>query len=87
MAMVEMGAMILVAPFPSMPTPCPMNIWSTMLYRALTTMDKMPGIANPRKSLPALSVPSGLGAACVWLISTFPLSYLFCFFHLYVCLQ
>ena len=33
---VDSGNAILVAAFPSMPTPCPMNIWSTILYSEIS---------------------------------------------------
>ena len=51
------GNTIFVAPFPRYPTPHPINIWSTMLYNAFTTIDIIHGIANFLSSFPIFSVP------------------------------
>ena len=46
------GNTILVAAFPNSPTNCPINSWSTMLYREVTSMAIMLGTANFVRSLP-----------------------------------
>ena len=51
------GNTIFVAPFPKYPTPHPINIWSTILYNAFTTIDIIHGIANFLSSFPIFSVP------------------------------
>ena len=45
------GKATFVAAFPFIPTPCPINIWSTMLYNAPTSIDIMLGAANLKRSL------------------------------------
>ena len=45
------GKATLVAAFPFIPTPCPINIWSTMLYNAPTSIDIMLGVPNLKRSL------------------------------------
>ena len=57
--MVTSGNATLVAAFPKKPTPCPMNIWSTMLYSEFTTSDITQGIANFIISFPMFSVSKG----------------------------
>ena len=49
--MVVRGYATLVAALPRYPTPWPMKIWSTMLYRELTSMARMLGTAKERSSL------------------------------------
>ena len=64
--MVVVGKATLVAAFPSIPTPCPMKIWSTMLYGELTSILMMLGMANFRSSCPIGALPSGFsGSAAV----------------------
>ena len=58
-AITVMGITTLVAPLPRYPTPCPIKIWSTMLYKALTTIEMILGTANVTISFPIRSVPSG----------------------------
>ena len=71
-AMTVIGITTLVAPFPRYPTPCPIKIWSTILYRALTTMEIMLGTANVSISFPTRSVPSGFVFVAVVSISLPP---------------
>ena len=52
------GNTTFVAPFPKYPTPCPMNIWSTMLYNEFTNIETMQGIENFNISLPIFSFSS-----------------------------
>ena len=52
------GNTTFVAPFPKYPTPCPINIWSTMLYNELTSIDIMQGIENILISFPIFSFPN-----------------------------
>ena len=59
MAITVIGMTTLVAPLPRYPTPCPIKIWSTMLYKALTTIEMILGTANVSTSFPIRSVPSG----------------------------
>ena len=51
------GNTMFVAPFPKYPTPQPINIWSTILYNAFTTIDIIHGIANALNNLLIFSVP------------------------------
>jgi len=62
-----------VAAFPSIPTPRPIKIWSTILYRALTSMLMMAGMANLAIRLPTGTVPRGFSAwaALVWFFNVF----------------
>ena len=52
------GNTTFVAPFPSVPTPCPINIWSTILYNEFTSIETMQGIENFNISFPIFSFPS-----------------------------
>ena len=52
------GNTTFVAPFPRYPTPCPMNIWSTILYNEFTNIDIIQGIENALINFPTFSVPS-----------------------------
>ena len=60
---IERGNAMLVAALPSRPTPCPIKIWSTMLYSDVTSIEIMQGMAKPTSSLPSFSYPSGLAAS------------------------
>ena len=51
------GKATLVAAFPRTPTLCPIKIWSTILYKALTCMAMMLGTANFNRSCPIGCVP------------------------------
>ena len=53
------GNATLVAAFPSMPTLLPIKNWSTILYRALTSMAMMLGMAKRAKSWFTGRMPSG----------------------------
>jgi len=57
--MIDIGNAILVAAFPSIPTPCPMKIWSTILYSELTSILMIAGIANLTISFSVFSVARG----------------------------
>ena len=48
-----------VAAFPSIPTPWPIKIWSTILYIALTSILMIAGIANFAIRPPTGAIPSG----------------------------
>ena len=48
--MVTIGKATVVAALPRYPTPWPMNIWSTILYNAFTTMEMTAGRANCRNN-------------------------------------
>ena len=53
------GKATFVAAFPSIPTLRPIKNWSTILYKALTTIAIMLGIAKRRSKLEIFSVPRG----------------------------
>ena len=53
------GKATFVAAFPSIPTLRPMKNWSTILYKALTTIAIILGIAKRRSKFDIFSVPSG----------------------------
>ena len=57
MQMVLSGKATLVAALPSIPTLLPTKIWSTMLYSAPTSSDRMHGSENLR-----ISAPTGCSA-------------------------
>jgi len=46
------GYTTLVAAFPRYPTLCPIKIWSTILYRALTSIESTQGMENLSSNLP-----------------------------------
>ena len=46
------------------PTPCPMKMRSTLLYRLLAVMAMMAGRAYCQSSRPMLFVPSSVGMYC-----------------------
>ena len=50
------GKVRFVAALPSIPTPWPINTWSTILYIEFTTIDAIAGSANFVISLPIGSV-------------------------------
>ena len=54
-----LGNAIFVAAFPSIPTLRPIKNWSTILYKALTTIAIILGIAKRRSKFDIFSVPSG----------------------------
>ena len=56
----ESGNAMLVAALPSMPTPWPMKIWSTMLYSEVTSIEMMQGTAKLTINLLSFSTRSGL---------------------------
>lgn len=51
------GNAIFVAALPNSPTVLPIKNWSTILYKEVTSIDIMLGIANFLKSLPTGSFP------------------------------
>ena len=55
----ESGNAMLVAALPSMPTPWPMKIWSTMLYSEVTSIEMMQGTAKSTISLLSFSTRNG----------------------------
>ena len=63
------GNAIFVAALPNSPTVLPIKNWSTILYKEVTSIDIMLGIANFLKSLPTGSVPNGLTLSFSILIS------------------
>ena len=66
-AIVTRGKVRFVAALPYMPTPWPMNIWSTMLYTEFTTIDAIAGRENLSISLPIDSF-SNMASELFWFI-------------------
>ena len=69
----EMAVLVMREQAESIPTPCPIKTWSTILYRALTSMLMMAGMANLVIRLPTGAVPRGFSvwAEVVWFFNVF----------------